>query len=420
MKYLNFILTGIASLALMGCALGPHMRMDASSDNFDYNGVKVFVHELSEGDFGQDVPAKGFETAEVGDVSELYVDSMPSLEYRIGPMDMVQVIVWEHPELTSPMGEYQTAGQRVTTDGTLFYPYAGEIKVAGLTAQELRVEITNRLSNKILNDPQVEVRVTGYNSLKAFISGEVKKPGYLGLNEYPLTLPVAIAEADGFTENADLSMVQLRRGNKLYNIDYSSAFKNNIALEKILLKPDDQIYVADKNETQMDSRVFVLGEVQKVGVVGMRDGKLNLLEALATSGGLQTLNASSREIYVIRNTNKERMDLFHLNAKNAMGLALADRFELDAHDIVYVDASDLATWNRLVSMILPSVQAVYIGLETVHETQSIYNTGWKRSKSSSSTTSKTTEDDKKDEEEDELNHGKINQDDEKQDVTEDD
>lgn len=419
MKYLNFILTGIASLALMGCALGPHMRMDASSDNFDYNGVKVFVHELSEGDFGQDVPAKGFETAEVGDVSELYVDSMPSLEYRIGPMDMVQVIVWEHPELTSPMGEYQTAGQRVTTDGTLFYPYAGEIKVAGLTAQELRVEITNRLSNKILNDPQVEVRVTGYNSLKAFISGEVKKPGYLGLNEYPLTLPVAIAEADGFTENADLSMVQLRRGNKLYNIDYSSAFKNNIALEKILLKPDDQIYVADKNETQMDSRVFVLGEVQKVGVVDMRDGKINLLEALASSGGLQTLNASSREIYVIRNTNKERMDLFHLNAKNAMGLALADRFELDAHDIVYVDASDLATWNRLISMILPSVQAVYIGLETVHEAQSIYHTGWKKSTSTSSSKS-SNEDDKKDEEEDELNHGKINQNDENQGQADDD
>lgn len=89
MKYLNFILTGIASLALMGCALGPHMRMDASSDNFDYNGVKVFVHELSEGDFGQDVPAKGIENAEIGDVSELYVDSKPNLEYRIGPMDMV-------------------------------------------------------------------------------------------------------------------------------------------------------------------------------------------------------------------------------------------------------------------------------------------------------------------------------------------
>lgn len=382
MKYFKFLTTGIAALMLSGCALGPHMRMDASSKNFDYNGVKVYVHELSEGDFGQDVPAKGFDKVEIGDVSELYVDSMPGLEYRIGPMDMVQVIVWEHPELTSPMGEYQTTGQRVTTDGTLFYPYAGEIKVVGLTAQELRNEITKRLSNKILNDPQVDVRVTGYNSLKAFISGKVKNPGYLKLDEYPLTLPAAIADAGGFTGDADLSMVQLRRGNKLYNIDFSSAFKNNIALDKILLKPDDQVYVADKNETQIDDRIFVLGEIQKVGIFDMQDGKLNLLEALASAGGLQTVYASSREIYVIRNTSKERLDLFHLNAKNAMALALADRFDLEAHDIVYVDASDLATWNRLVSLILPTVQVVSYGLDMATDAQSLHNNGWKRSSSS--------------------------------------
>ena len=149
------------------CAAGPHMRMDVPEDSADYNGMKVFLHDMNTGDFGQsvatDTTAAAAEAAVFGNVKDLITDSMPNLEYRIGPLDMVQVVVWEHPELTSPMGQYQPAGQKVTTDGKLFYPYAGELQAAGLTAQELRTEITKRLSDKILNDPQVDVRVTGYD-----------------------------------------------------------------------------------------------------------------------------------------------------------------------------------------------------------------------------------------------------------------
>ena len=291
-------------------------------------------------------------------------------------LDQVQIVVWEHPELTSPMGQYQPAGQKVTTDGTLFYPYAGELKVAGLTAQELRTEITKRLSNKILNDPQVDVRVTGYNSLKAFVSGEVEKPGFVSFDENPMTIPVALAAAGGFTEDADLSLVQLRRGDKVYNIDFTSIFKSNVPMDKILLQPNDQLYVASKIETERDSRVYVMGEVQKTGVVNMVQKKLSLVEALATAGGLQAVNASSKSIYVIRNTSEKQIDIFQLNAKNAVALAMADKFQLNSHDIVYVDASDLATWNRLIGQILPSVQTVYYGVLTARNVQVISNDGW--------------------------------------------
>ena len=93
---------------------------------------------------------------------------------------------------------------------------------------------------------------------------------------------------------------------------------------------------------------------------------MTLAEALATAGGLQAVNATSRGIYVIRNTSDKQIDVFHLNAKNAMALAMADRFKLNARDMVYVDASGLATWNRLISLILPSVQTVYYGMLGTH------------------------------------------------------
>ena len=377
MKKLELLMMGAAAIILNGCFAAPQMRMSVPEDSSTYNGIKVVLHSIDDGDFGKPSAASG-DSVDLGDLAELVVDSLPAPEYRIGPLDMVQVVVWEHPELTSPMGQYQPAGQKVTTDGKLFYPYAGELQAAGLTAQELRAEITKRLSDKILNDPQVDVRVTGYKSLKAFVSGAVNRPGYVAFDEKPMTIPTVIAAAGGFSEEADPAMMQLRRGNKVYNINYLDAFKSNLPLDRILMKPDDQIFVPALSETQKENRVYVMGEVQKVGIVNVNQGQLSLVEALATAGGLQTLNASASSIYVIRNTSDAQIDVFHLNGKNAMALAMADRFALNSHDIVYVDASGIATWNRLISLIMPSVQTVYYGTLTARNIQQISNSRWGR------------------------------------------
>ena len=126
--------------------------------------------------------------------------------------------------------------------------------------------------------------------------------------------------------------------------------------------------------------MYVMGEVQKIGIVNVNQGQLSLVEALASAGGLQTLNASASSIYVIRNTSEDQIDVFHLNGKNAMALAMADRFNLKTHDIVYVDASGIATWNRLISLIMPSVQTVYYGSLTTRNIQQISSSRWGREK----------------------------------------
>ena len=368
MKKMSLGLSLVAAAVLSGCALGPQMQMSVPGDSAEYNGMMVHIHDIGAGDFGNGAVASSDSgAADFGDLKELMKDSLPELEYRIGPLDMVQVVVWEHPELTSPMGQYQPAGQKVTTDGKLFYPYAGELQAAGLTAQELRAEITKRLSDKILNDPQVDVRVTGYNSRKMSVSGAVTKPGYVSFDEHPMTLPDVIASVGGFSKEADPSLLQLRRGDKVYTINYLDAFKANLPLERIMVQPEDQVFVPSLSETQKDQKAYVMGEVGRPGIVNIYNGKLTLAEALASAGGLQALNATARGIYVIRNTSDKQIDVFQLNAKNAMALAMADRFELNARDVVYVDASELATWNRLVSLIFPSVNMVYYGALAAHE-----------------------------------------------------
>lgn len=378
MNKIGIALCGVAAAILSGCFAAPQMRMDISSDSTSYNGISFKLHSIDNGDMGE--PVQVAVNPNAGKLEDLMVDSLPDLEYRIGPLDMVQVVVWEHPELTSPMGQYQPAGQKVTTDGKLFYPYAGVIQAAGLTAQELRNEITKRLSDKILNDPQVDVRVTGYHSRKALVTGAVNRPGYVKFDENPMTIPDVIAEVGGFNEKADPSFVQLRRGEKVYNIDYTRAFKNNVSIERILVKPGDQVFVPLRADTERDRKVYVLGEVMRSGVVRM-DHDLSLAEALAASGGVNAVYASSRDIYVIRNTAPDKIDIYQLNAKNAMALAMADRFGLNPRDIVYVDASGIATWNRLLNLILPTLNATVNtfnnATESIKNVQYIHNNGWK-------------------------------------------
>ena len=342
---------------LIGCFAGPQMRMYEPQDSSEYAGAKVFVHELEDS-----VPVISESimdsTNAYGGLAPLISNDSEAFVYRIGPLDEVQVVVWEHPELTSPLGQYQSAGQMISTSGTFFYPYVGELKAAGLTAQELRAEITTRLSEKILTNPQVDVKITSYRSRTIFVSGEVKNSGFVAFNEIPLTLPEALNRVGGLSEKADASNIMLRRAGVVYTIDYLSAFKSNLPLERILLKPGDQLWVPSVD----DQSVYVLGEVGTQAAFSLKMGRLSLMEAVTRAGGVQAVTASARSLYVIRNTSSNRIDVFHLDAKNAMAFAVADRFALKPRDIVYVDASGLATWNRIISQILPTVQTVYYGV----------------------------------------------------------
>ncbi|MDR1760665.1 MAG: polysaccharide biosynthesis/export family protein [Fibrobacter sp.] len=343
------------AILLSGCFLAPQMRMSEPSDTASYGNATVYLHKINTMNSNDSlIPSSSV------DVQILLSEDDSTGEYRIGPLDVLQVIVWEHPELTSPMGQYLPGGQLVSKEGTFFFPYAGEIKVAGLTTRELRNELTTRLSDKILTNPQVDVKVVTYNSSKAFVSGEVFKPGFVAFDEFPMTLPEALSRVGGLTKDANGSGILLRRGENVFKIDYYGAFESNLALDRLLLQPGDQLWVP----SAMQSNVYVIGEVTQPSAVSTGYGRLSLMEALAKSGGLAITTASSGSIYVIRNTSDTRIDVFHLDAGNAMALAFAERFDLNPRDIVYVDASGLATWNRMISMILPSVQSVYYGVLT--------------------------------------------------------
>lgn len=285
-------------------------------------------------------------------------------DYTVGPGDVLSVTVWDHPELTTPAGQYrssQEAGNWVHSDGTVFYPYIGNIHVAGLKISEIRQLISQRLA-RYVESPQVDVTVAAFRSKWVYMTGEVNKPGTLAITNVPLTLLDAVSQAGGITEHADWQNVVLNRGTRRYEFSLRDLYKNGDVSQNILLHPNDVINI-NRND---DSKVFVLGEVGKQQTLAMgRNGK-TLAEALADADGISQVTSNASGIFVFRQAPKASGRLAHvyqLNAKNAAALVLADRFNLEERDIVFVTAAPVSRWNRVIGQLLPTLSGVYTGTQ---------------------------------------------------------
>jgi polysaccharide export outer membrane protein len=123
-------------------------------------------------------------------------------EDRIGVEDVFEVRVYGEPELS---GSY-----RVATDGSIDYPLAGRLTVAGLRSGEIQKLLVAKLKEGFLKDPQVTVTIKERNSQKISVLGQVARPGQVAY--YPnMTIVDAIASAGGFTGVAAKNSVNLRR-----------------------------------------------------------------------------------------------------------------------------------------------------------------------------------------------------------------
>ena len=276
--------------------------------------------------------------------------------YRLGPFDVVIVTVWEHPELTTPLGAFRTdlaAGQLVDAGGTLYFPYMGRVSVAGQTVLEVQKLVTDALS-KVLRDPQVDIKVVGYRSQRVFLAGEVKIPGVYPVDDVPLSLPELLHRAGGLNITGDGSSVQLVRAGKSYTIDFTGLQKRGVSLDSLILQPGDQVRVPSSEER----KAYLLGEVGKPSSVRLVNGRLSLVQALADAGGFNVLTANAGSVYILRARDSVDMDVYRLNASNTLALAWADQFQLRPRDLVFVDQSGMGKWNRIIAQLLPTAQLI--------------------------------------------------------------
>lgn len=288
--------------------------------------------------------------------------------YKIESGDILAIVVWNHPELAAAVMSMPAtgiigidnastsslpAGFVVDQSGMLQFPFIGSVKAAGLSVEELRSKLSSQLARFIKN-PDVTVRVQAYRSKRVYVTGDVKTPGLQSINDVPMTLPEALSRSGGTLPTADRSAIEVSRAGKTYRVDLPQLVARGIDPNTIILQNGDVVRVAPREE----GKVFVLGEVTVPRALPMIDGHMTLNSALGEAGGLSTLTSGARHVYVVRNSASMEPLVYHLDARSPVAFALAENFELQRKDVVYVDAHPLANWNRVISLLLPGVLQV--------------------------------------------------------------
>jgi polysaccharide export outer membrane protein len=275
-------------------------------------------------------------------------------DYRLGPGDIINVIVWDHPELTIPAGSFRGAeesGTLVAEDGTIFYPYVGTLNVEGMTVGELRDVLSQRLS-RVIERVQLDVRVVAFRSKRIYVVGEVGTPGIQSVDDIPMTLLEAINRAGGFTEGSDHANVLLTRNGETFRVDVQALYENGDITQNPLLQHGDIVNVLDRQF----NKIFVLGEVREPGSYVMnRRHRATLAEVLSDAGFVDQDTSDPGWIFVMRGQGEDNSPaLFHLDARSPDALLLAERFEMRPRDIVYVDSADVVRYNRVIANIQPT------------------------------------------------------------------
>lgn len=279
--------------------------------------------------------------------------------YAIDSGDVLSIVVWDHPELTSNAtsnsssitegGATSAGGFVVDHLGGVQFPYTGTLKLRGLTEEQARKELSTKLARYIRN-PDVTLRVQSYRSKRIYIDGDVKIPGQQAINDIPMTLVEALNRAGGVLPTADQSQISITRSGVTYPVNLMQIMQKGLNPADIILTNGDIVRVQSRDE----NKVFVSGEVMTPKALPMHNGRMTLNEALGEAGGINPNTGDGRQVYVIRNAAGSQPVVYHLNARSPTALATAEEFELNPKDVVYVDSTGLANWSRVVNLILPS------------------------------------------------------------------
>ncbi|XUO83167.1 polysaccharide export protein [Halomonas sp. KM007] len=350
---------------LSGCALAPGGHFEANTQTAPIDEL-VDVQPITPGLIASISTAGERATP----MPSALRDAMEAWQYRIGPGDVLSIIVYDHPELTIPAGSErraEDAGNQVRNDGTIFYPFAGKVEVEGKTLDEVREILTRRLAG-VIQEPQVDVNIAAFRSQKVLVSGAVAQPRSVPVTTVPLTLADAVSQAGGATEDANWHEVYLTRNGVEERLSLFSLLREGDQTQNRLLQDGDVLHIPNAD----NQAVAVMGQVRTPGNVRLGNERLSLTDVLARAGGVNEGTAEPSGIFVIRGNAPESQRLatvYQLDIRNAAAFAMGSSFAMQPNDVVYVTTAPIARWNRVISLLLPSIQLPGVTAESINDTR---------------------------------------------------
>ncbi|MFM0159471.1 polysaccharide biosynthesis/export family protein [Paraburkholderia sediminicola] len=369
------------SLLASACTGAPGMRMETSrvEKTSGTDGSSTSAGEASEGSASEKADATpGTPDIAITEVNASLLSRLAESQkqqqaelsqllsgapqaYTVGAGDVLQIVVWDHPEFAAALGSSQTqssarpgdppAGFIVDQNGSLTFPYAGTLPVAGLRTEEIQQRLTGALA-KYFVKPQLTVRMASYRAHQVYVDGEVRSAGALAVNDVPMTLYEAIGRAGGFSEAADQNDLVLVRDGASHRVNLTQLLAQGLSPSRLYLKPGDLLRVTSRDEND----VYVMGEVNKpISAIPRRTGRITLADALSQAGSVNASTANATQMFVVRGSLSGTPQVFHLDGRSPVAMLLAKDFELQAKDVVYVDGSGLVRFNRVLSLLMPLI-----------------------------------------------------------------
>ncbi|RLE04110.1 MAG: hypothetical protein DRJ11_02135 [Candidatus Aminicenantes bacterium] len=249
-----------------------------------------------------------------------------SLEYRIGPKDLLEISVFGLDELNTTV--------RVSEEGKITLPLLGEVEVQGLTKTQVEKKLARLLEKKYLQNPQVTVFIKEYQSKRVSVLGAVRNPGPYELLGRQTLLQI-ISEAGGMTEDAGETIIIIRQ-----SADGSSTTLR-IPVEDLVVKGDASLNIVlrpgDIVNIPIDKivHVYVFGQVRNPGALAVKRSHIpTLLQAIAQAGGFAE-RANKGRVLIKRKGKDGREIQIKVNVKDIIKGKKKD-IQLQENDVVFV------------------------------------------------------------------------------------
>jgi polysaccharide export outer membrane protein len=254
----------------------------------------------------------------------------------------------------------------VDPEGFITVPFAGQVRVAGLTPLEAEADIRQSLHGRAI-DPQVSLTVIDSRANSVVVLGEVRNSGHIPLTPHNDRLFDVLASAGGPTKPPADLMVTVQRG----------ALSADVPMSTLLARPADNIRLSPQDQVRVlyrPRRYDTFGALGRITQTIMEDDKVTLASALSHAGGLDTNTANAKSVFVFRFERpavaralgvttppaaKGVPIIYRLNLLEPQGFFIADSFDIRPNDLLYVARSDLTQTEKFLTVVNLATQVGY-------------------------------------------------------------